>query len=115
MIEHGEHEFDDEYQLLEHLISEALGVQVFSYNSVVTDEFIAVMEKCSEGAFNTDIAKDLALKESHVELIQYILCNNDHAEYGGSPRGCWLTGKGRALLTEVLRLREKFFDNGGEL
>ena len=79
---------DDEH-IVEDLISEALGIQVFSYNDEVTDEVIDVMRAVnSDRRFNTEIAKDLGLKESHVELIQYLLCNNDHAEYGTSPRGC---------------------------
>jgi hypothetical protein len=105
MTEEQEQEFNN-------LISEALNIQVFSYNSTVTDEVFGVM-KCiakDRPAYNTAIARAMKLKESHVELIQYLLCNNDHAEYGTSPRGCWLTEKGEKLYEQLSVLA----DEGGE-
>jgi Mn-dependent DtxR family transcriptional regulator len=92
------------------MISTAFGIDVFTYNSEVTDEFWGVLEMVAENrpAYNTDIAKKLNLKESHVELIQYLLCNKDHAEYGTSPRGCWLTPKGEAVYKKLKELKAKF-------
>lgn len=91
---------------LTNLISEAFSIEVFSYNTEVTNEVIAVLKEIKEGrpAYVTEIASKLNLKESHVELIQYLICNNDHAEYGTSPRGCWLTPKGEQLYAKVSAL-----------
>jgi hypothetical protein len=88
----------------ENLISEAFGIEVFSYNKAVTNDVWNVFKIIKEDrpAFVTDIAKRLGLSDSHVELIQYLICNNDHAEYGSSPRGCWLTPKGEALYLKLL-------------
>lgn len=85
------------------LIGDELGIQVYSYNQQVSDELFGVFEllakakEAREAIYNTEIARQLNLSKSHVELIQYLLCNNDHAEYGTSPRGCWLTDKGLDL------------------
>lgn len=87
------------------IVTEAFGVGVFSYNSEVNDEFFNVMSLVAEGKYNSDIAKTLNLKESHVELIQYLLCNADHADYGTSPRGCWLTEKGMAVYSKLKQLK----------
>ena len=73
------------------------------YNSEVDDDIINVMRVIRDDrpAFYTDIAEKLQMKPPHVELIQYILCSMDFAEYGTSPRGCWLTEKGEKMLKEV--------------
>ena len=91
---------------IEQLISEALGITAFSYNSVITDEVLGVLglvaSKDMKCAYQ--IAEELSLKASHVELIQYMLCNNDHGEYGTSPRCMWLTEKGRELYKKILKI-----------
>ncbi len=47
------------------------------------------MECIRDKKYNSDIAIELDMSTSHVELIQYILCSADICEYGTSPRGCW--------------------------
>lgn len=92
------------------LISDALGIEVYSYNQQVSLELWGVLELLAnakekgESIYNTEIANELRLTPSHVELIQYLLCNNDHAEYGTSPRGCWLTDKGLDLYRRAKEL-----------
>lgn len=86
------------------VLSEALGIQVLSYNSEITDAIVGVMKlaRRPNPAYNTDIARKLDLAPNYVELIQYLICQNDHAEYGVSPRGIWLTDKGEKLLEQLL-------------
>lgn len=100
----SENQFND-------IVSNAFRISAFSYNSVVSDDFFHVLSGVSEGRYNSDIAKATGLSESHVELIQYLLCNGDHADYGTSPRGCWLTDKGKAVFEQLKALRENSLDN----
>lgn len=69
------------------------------YNSQVDEDIVKVMREVSQGKFNSDIAIKLKLPLEYVELIQYILCTLNYAEYGASPRGCWLTGLGLKMLS----------------
>lgn len=48
--------------------------------------------------FYTEIAKELEIQDRYVQLIQYLLCGVNLAEYGTSPRGCWLTKQGEQWL-----------------
>ena len=79
------------------------------YNSEVDEDVINVAKliRDKRPIFYTDIAKELNLKPTHVELIQYILCSLDFAEYGTSPRGCWLTEKGEKALTQMEEVIEE--------
>ena len=90
----------DTMDFIAEAISQSLEIEVFSYNDKITDDFLKVMKAVDEGrVICTDgIADKLSLNRDYVELIQYLLCNNDHAEYGTSPRCCWLTEKGENLL-----------------
>lgn len=76
------------------------------YNSEVDSDIVSVMELIKNKMFVTDIAERLKMSKSHVEIIQYILCSMDYAEYGTSPRGCWLTKKGE----DALKLFKKRFE-----
>ena len=73
-------------------------IQYGGYNSEVDRDIISVMECVGKKMFYTDIAQYLQMASSQVELIQYILCSMDYAEYGTSPRGCWLTEEGEKML-----------------
>lgn len=89
------------------LISKALNIEVFSYNSEVTMDVwnvIKLLGEKKDGYYNTEISLELKLDPKHVELIQYLICNNGHAEYGTSPRGCWLTEKGFDLYNKLKEL-----------
>lgn len=92
----------------EDLLSRELNIEVFSYSSKVTDEVWAVIKLIHDEhpIHCNDIALRLGLSASYVELIQYLLCNNDNAEYGTSPRGCWLTKKGERLFDALVILRD---------
>jgi Mn-dependent DtxR family transcriptional regulator len=74
-------------------------IECGGYNSQIDEDIIRVMETiATEYSYVTDIADKLHLQDSYVELIQYIICSLDYAEYGTSPRGCWLTDKGTEML-----------------
>ena len=94
------------------VISKAFNIDVFSYNSEVTDNIWSVLKFIVENrpAYNTDIAEKLNLSTAHVELIQYLLCNNDNAEYGTSPRGCWMTEKGIIVFRKLRDLKDKDYE-----
>lgn len=92
-------------EAFDEIVSNAFGIGAFSYNSAVQDDFFNVMKRVAAGKYNSEIAKDTEMKESHVELIQYLLCNGDHADYGTSPRGCWLTPKGWEVFEQLKALR----------
>jgi len=110
---------EEEEQAFNNIVTEAFKIDVFSYNSKVTDEFWSVLDligkakEAGDSIFNTDLAKQTGLTESHVELIQYLLCNNDHAEYGSSPRGCWLTSKGLNIYRRLKELKK--LDSKGKI
>jgi len=78
------------------------------YSSEVDDDIILVMEtiKQQRAIYVTDIADKLNIQRNYVALIQYIICSLDYAEYGTSPRGCWLTEEGEKIL-EVFKNRQK--------
>lgn len=91
-------------------ISQAFKIDVFSYNGEVTEEFWKILCLVCEGepAFVTDIAKETGLKPSHVELIQYLICNfYDGFDYGSSPRGVWANDEGKKLYEELKELKSR--------
>ncbi|MCH2074226.1 MAG: hypothetical protein MK130_05115 [Puniceicoccaceae bacterium] len=59
-----------------------LGVGCGGYNSEVDDSVISVVERM--------LRKEFFAENVHEELISYILCSADLAEYGTSPRGAWI-------------------------
>lgn len=78
------------------------------YSSDVDCAIVEVMRdiKDNRPAYLTDIHKRTQHSIILVQLIQYIICSMDYAEYGTSPRGCWLTTKGESML-EVFEKRIK--------
>lgn len=78
------------------------------YNSAIDNDIISIMKSIrdDEDKWYQVIAKKLNLREEYVELIQYILCTLDYAEYGTSPRGCWLTDKGNEMLELFIKRQE---------
>jgi len=78
-----------------------LGV-IAPYNMRIDHDALAVLKGIVAGKFNSDIAKELDLPEQYVELLQTLFCSADWAEYGTSPRGCWIIpyGKGDERITE---------------
>jgi hypothetical protein len=85
------------------LIWDQLGLDCCGHNSAVDDQIVAVLELVSgpDFIFNDDIAEKTGMTKEHVELIQYLLCSADLAEYGTSPRGCWGTEKAQQLLLKI--------------
>lgn len=81
---------------------DALGV-LGGYNSSVDNDIRAVLKSMRPGyIYNDDIAIATGLSRTHVELIQYLLCNAELADYGTSPRGCWLTPEGEKLADKQI-------------
>lgn len=72
---------------------EALGVPNGGYSSAVDLDVIKVMICIRDKMYGPDIAAKLGMSNSHVELIQYMLCSVDWCEYGSSPRGCFPNGQ----------------------
>lgn len=62
---------------------------------------IAKLIKDERPIFYTEIADKLKITPEFVQLVQYLLCGADLAEYGTSPRGCWLTNKGEAWISSL--------------
>lgn len=85
---------------------DALKVPLGGYNSEVNNDILKVMCLIQLGKFNTDISQETGMTKAHVELIQYILCSADLADYGTSPRGCWLTKEGKELLKRITKARK---------
>lgn len=79
------------------------------YNTAVDIDILAVLSelyaarKSGDAMFVDDLASKLGMSQTHVELIQYMLCSQDLASYGTSPRGCWLEQKGIDLYERVMR------------
>ena len=69
---------------------EAMGLLYFSYNSQVDLDALNVLKGIAAQKYCTDIAQETGLSPSHVEMIQYLFCNANWADYGTSPRGCWI-------------------------
>lgn len=89
-----------------------LGIECGGYNSDTDNDVFHVlvflyMYRNNSGVskFVDNIAKYTGMSESHVELIQYIICSRELADYGTSPRGCWLTDLG-VYVTEQLILAD---------
>lgn len=72
------------------------------YNGEVDEDIIKVMSAINElnpqPPSTTMISAYLSINRNYIELIQYIICTMDYAEYGTSPRCCWLTDKGKEML-----------------
>ena len=70
----------------------ALGIRCGGYWAEVDSDIIRVMICIKNDMSNIDIAKACRMSESHVALIQYILCSADWCEYGTSPSSCFPNG-----------------------
>ena len=70
---------------------ESLGLRCCSYNSEIDDQAIGVLRRINgpDFAYCDDIAEQLGMSASHVELFQSIFSSAGWCEYGTSPRGCW--------------------------
>ena len=88
-------------------LGEAFGIKVMSYNGQVTSDFWQVLLLVHKGLYNTDIADITGMIPSHVELIQYLICNHDSYDYGTSPRGVFPITGAEELLEELLDMRKK--------
>lgn len=75
-----------------------LGFHCSTYNGQVYNELMQVITEIYHGQFNSTISFNQKLSPSHVELIQYTLCGRNLADYGTSPRGCWLTPIAKSLF-----------------
>ena len=71
---------------------------MFTYNKELDKDIWLVMEHLNEGLYLTEISSKTQLSEKYIELIQHVLCREYLADYGTSPRGCWLSKKGEIYL-----------------
>jgi len=82
-----------------------LGIPKGTYNSAVDEHIIYVIDRMIPkpyAAFSSDIAKEKGWPEEYVELIKYILCSAELAEYGTSPRGAWINHDLADLMPKVI-------------
>lgn len=69
---------------------DAAKLSCVSYNSQIDNDALAVLKGIAAGKFNDDIARELGFPEQYVELLQSIFCSVGWADYGTSPRGCFI-------------------------
>jgi hypothetical protein len=70
------------------------------YNGAIDHDALGVLRGIAAGKFCDDIATELNLPRQYVELLQSIFCSVGWADYGTSPRGCWIDPdhKGEELI-----------------
>lgn len=73
---------------MENDLWEELGISCGGYNDEIDFDIINHLKSSMEN-------KIVFAEDNYFELIKYILCSNDLMEYGTSPRGAWITEKGR--------------------
>lgn len=79
-----------------------------TYNGKIDFDMISILRQLeTEHRYYTEVADTLSLNHDYVELILHVLSHYDLVEYGTSPRGSWITDKGRDYL--------KFIDSDDKL
>lgn len=107
-IEYQGLDYDSWEDVFEAAIGHHFCMEVFSYNSEVTDAFWSTLELVARDRLCAlEIARVNGLDVVFVEFILYVICNNNQAEYGTSPRCCWLTEKGENTFKELCSIRDK--------
>jgi hypothetical protein len=76
------------------------------YNSAIFNEVYNIISLINQNYNNSQIATTLKLHPNHVELIQYLLCDKALADYGTSPRTCWLSNSGKAIFNLMERYKK---------
>jgi len=74
--------------------SDILGVAYGGYAQNLDEDVMRVMERMQGGDFFAESAYE--------ELISYILCGADLAEYGTSPRGAWINHEIKDLVPATI-------------
>lgn len=88
-----------------------------TYDAAVDLDVLNVTEKLylasknNDAIYYTDVSEILQLNKTHVELILFMLCGAGFAEYGMSPRGCWLTKKGIEWYKKLSTHHEELKDS----
>lgn len=75
--------------------ADVLGLPSGGYNGHVDQDIIDVMQKMADQEFFA--------QNTHEELIAYILCSAELAEYGTSPRGAWIRHDIKDLVPSVIK------------
>lgn len=70
------------------------------YNEEIVNDIFNILCQLdtASSTYYTNIAQNLRLDEKYVHIILEIMANEDLLEYGVSPRGSWLSGRGKELL-----------------
>jgi predicted transcriptional regulator len=72
---------------------------MLTYDGAIDNDMIAVLkESATNDRWYENIAKRLGLDAKYVQLIQHCLAHLDLVEYGTSPRGAWITDRGKKYL-----------------
>jgi len=83
-----------------------LGIECGGYDDQIDQDILKVLNILNtKQTYVTDLAKQMEVSATYIELIQYIICSAELAEYGSSPRGCWITEFGSFVLKS---LNEKY-------
>lgn len=67
-----------------------VGLHCAGYSSEIDEDLIKVFLGIRKGWNAREIALNLSMAERYVELLQYTFCSIGWADYGTSPRGCYI-------------------------
>lgn len=103
----------DTSDIFSRLLNDNINLRCGGYSFTIDLDIYNVMKLSadSDTMYSAYIAKELNLSEDYVELIKYIICSEDLADYGTSPRGSWLESKGIELLKLLTELKIKMDEN----
>ena len=70
-----------------------------TYNGEIDSDILDILkESGGENNWYMEVAETLSLDPKYVELILHYLAHLDLVDYGTSPRGAWISEKGRKYL-----------------
>jgi hypothetical protein len=87
------------------------------YDEEIADDAVNILKFLGQERSNfyyTDIAKELNLDSKYVAVFLDLFARADLTEYGCSPRGSWLTPKGREVLSKLMETSPDALERGKE-
>jgi hypothetical protein len=83
-------EINEEKPVLEWDFWDEVGLHCAGYSSQIDEDLIKVFLGIRRGWNTREIAQHFTLDGRYVELLQYAFCSIGWADYGTSPRGCYI-------------------------